>query len=101
MKKILIATAICAAVSTPVLAEIPKLSCGSAPEYPGKLAMQSDTRAKTFRKELETYKDCVNAYVQQRTADSKANTEAANDAINQYNEAMKKVNTAQTEANKD
>ncbi len=101
MKKILIAAAICAALPAAALADVPKLSCGPAPEYPGKLPMQSDNRVKAFRAEIEKYKDCINAYIAQRTADAKANTDAANDAIVEYNEAMKKVNAAQTEANKD
>ncbi|HEY2627709.1 MAG TPA: hypothetical protein VGI57_01215, partial [Usitatibacter sp.] len=77
MKRILIAAALCASIPAAFATDTPKLSCGAAPEYPGKLAMQSDNRSKAFRKELETYKDCVNAYVQQRTADSKANQDAA------------------------
>ncbi|HLX23951.1 MAG TPA: hypothetical protein VKR38_11430 [Usitatibacter sp.] len=77
---------------------VPPPKCDPKPEYPGKLALQSDNRAKSFRKELDTYKDCVNAYLADRTAAVKANEAAANTIINDYNAVMKKINDAQTAA---
>ncbi len=80
---------------------VPPAKCEPKPEYPGKLAMQSDNRAKAFRKELDAYKDCVNAYLAERSAAVKANEAAANAIINDYNTVMKKINDAQTAAKDD
>jgi hypothetical protein len=84
--------------ASPAVPAVPAAKCDPRPEYPGRLALQSDTRAKEFRKELDTYKDCVNAYLADRKAAVKANEDAANAIIAEYNATMKKINEAQTAA---
>jgi hypothetical protein len=108
MKRITVAAAIalCFAIpavhaADPAPANVAAAKCEPKPEYPGRLALQSDTRANAFRKELDTYKNCVNAYLADRKAAIKANEDASNAAINDYNAVMKKINDAQTAAKDD
>jgi hypothetical protein len=107
MKRITVAAAVavCLAMpavhaADPVAAPVPALKCDPKPEYPGRLALQSDNRVAAFRKEIDTYKTCINAYLADRKASIKANEDASNGAINEYNATMKKINDAQT-ASKD
>jgi hypothetical protein len=107
MKRITVAAtvALCFAIpavhaADPAPSAVPAAKCEPKPEYPGRLALQSDNRVAAFRKELDTYKTCVNAYVAERKAAIKANEDASNAAINDYNSVMKKINDAQT-ASKD
>jgi hypothetical protein len=77
-----------------------KPTCTKA-EFPGRLAMsQSENRRKVFEREFKAYNECMKAYVDERTAATRANQEAANAAINEYNEVAKKIN-AEREAMKD
>jgi hypothetical protein len=101
MKRVFLAAIAALSVSAPALtlAEAPKSKCEPRPEYPGRLAMQSDTRKKAFENELNKYKDCVNAYLAERKAAMKSEEDAANAAISDYNEVMKKINDAQKAAN--
>ena len=103
MKRFLLAASVAVYVAIPAacLAEVPKPKCEPKPEYPGRLALQSDVRKKSFEAELTKYKDCVNAYLADRKAGMKAEEDAANAAIADYNDVMKKINAAQTEANKE
>ena len=57
-----------AAPATPAAATVEPPKCDPKPEYPGRLALQSDNRVKAFRKELDKYKDCINAYLADRKA---------------------------------
>ncbi|HUL57209.1 MAG TPA: hypothetical protein VLT60_09425 [Usitatibacter sp.] len=100
MKKTLLASAVALCLSAPAvgLAEAPKPKCDPKPEYPGHLAMQSDTRKKAFEKELNAYKDCINAYLADRKVAMKSEEDAANAAIAEYNDVMKKINEAQKAA---
>jgi hypothetical protein len=100
MKRFVLAAAIalCAAAPHATLADAPKLKCEPKPEYPGRLALQSESRKKGFERELNTYKDCVNAYLAERKAAMKAEEEAANAAIAEYNQTMTKINDAQKAA---
>jgi len=101
MKRTLLAALLLAAATTPFAQpmDVPKPKCEPTPEYPGRLAMQSDTRRKSFERELATYKECMDKYLADRKAALKANEESANAAINDYNAVMKKINAAQTAAN--
>ena len=103
MKKILLASAaaLCLWGPAAALADTPKVKCDPKPEYPGRLAMQSDTRKKSFEKELNAYKDCINAYLADRKVAMKAEEDAANAAIAEYNDVMKRINEAQKAANAD
>ena len=80
-------------------AEIPKHTCGTPPTLPGERMMEDNTIRRRFERETKTYGDCVKAYVAERQAaanalqnQAKAQAEAANTAINEYNAAMKKYN---------
>ena len=96
MKRFVIAAALALAANVPVAnAEVPKPKCEPKPEYPGRLAMQSDNRRKAFERELKTYQECINTYLADRKTAMKAEEEAANNTINEYNEQMKKINDAQ------
>ncbi|MFZ3321269.1 MAG: hypothetical protein WA190_02785 [Usitatibacter sp.] len=87
-----------AAPATPAAATVEPPKCDPKPEYPGRLALQSDNRNKAFRLELDKYKDCVNAYLADRKAAVQANEAAANAIIADYNAVMKKINEAQAAA---
>jgi hypothetical protein len=75
---------------------VPPAKCEPKPEFPGRLA--SDTRRKVFEKEMKGYKDCMNAYLDERKAIIKANEVAANAAIEEHNTVMKKVQEDQAAA---
>ncbi|MGZ5037201.1 MAG: hypothetical protein ACXWG1_01620 [Usitatibacter sp.] len=102
MKRITLAAFLLAAATTPfaqTTAEAPKHKCEPKPEYPGRLAMQSDTRRGLFERELKNYQTCMNAYLAERKAVMKANEDNANEAIAEYNAVMKKINEDQKAAN--
>jgi Spy/CpxP family protein refolding chaperone len=80
--------------------EVPKPKCEPKPEFPGRLAMTSDSRRRLFQREYKDYSDCMKAYVQDRQAASEANLAAGNAAVVEFNDVAKKLNEAQAEANK-
>lgn len=79
-------------------AEVPKPKCEPKPEYPGRLAMQSDNRRRAFERDLKAYQECINAYLAERKAAMKAEEDAANQTITEYNALMKKINDDQKAA---
>ena len=102
MKRIILAAAV-AALALPALAEtaapeIPKPKCDPKPEYPGRLAMQVDTRRHSFEREIKAYRECMQAYIDERKAATSANAAAGNAAIEDYNTVMKKINEDQKAA---
>jgi hypothetical protein len=101
MKRIILAASLAFCVTTPFaqIPEIPKHNCTPKPEYPGRLAMQSDSRAKVFERDIKAYQACMNKYLDERKAMMKANEENANAAIAEYNEVMKSLNAATAKAN--
>lgn len=86
------------APKAPAAADVPKPNCGEKPEYPGKLAMQSDLRRNAFKRDVDKYKDCIMAFVEARKAAYKVNLDAANNAISEYNDTMKKLAAEQEAA---
>ncbi len=78
--------------------DVPKPDCGAKPEYPGKLAMQSDLRRNSFKRDVDKFKDCMMAFVEARKAAYSANLQAANTAIAEYNDTMKKIAAEQEAA---
>lgn len=76
-------------------AEAPKHKCPPGPELPGQTLMKDPSVRKRFDRELKEYKDCMNAYVDERNAVIKAHQDAANAAINEYNGVMKALIDAQ------
>jgi hypothetical protein len=100
MKRIILAAALLAVATTPFAqaTDIPKPQCEPKPEYPGRLVMQSDTRAKIFNNELKKYADCMKKFIADRQAAAKENSDAANAAVEEYNKAVMKINAAIEEA---
>ena len=78
--------------------DVPTHKCQPKPEYPGRLALQSDTRRKGFEREIKAYKDCIMGYIDERKVAIKANDAAANEAVEEYNALMKKINDEQKAA---
>jgi hypothetical protein len=78
--------------------DVPKPKCESKPEYPGKLAMQSDLRRNSFKREIDAYKACMLGYVEEQKARQQAHLAAANAAIQEYNDTMKKIAAEQEAA---
>jgi hypothetical protein len=78
--------------------EVPKAKCEPKPEYPGRLAMQSDLRRNAFTREITAYKNCMMQYVEDHKAQQQAHLQAANGAIQEYNTTMKKIAAEQEEA---
>jgi hypothetical protein len=78
--------------------DVPKVKCDPKPEYPGRLAMQSDLRRNAFTREINAYKTCMMAYVEDHKAAQHAHLQAANNAIQEYNETMKKIAAEQEAA---
>ena len=71
MKRIYVAAILLGFATTPFAqsaAEVPKHQCQPKPEYPGRLAMQSDTRRGLFERELKQYKECMDKYLAERKA---------------------------------
>ncbi len=100
MKRIAVAIALLVCASAPFAqnVEVPKPKCEPKPEFPGRLAMQVESRRRLFERELKTYKDCMTAYLEERKAAANANTTAANAAIEEFNATMKKINAEQEAA---
>ena len=78
--------------------DLPKPKCDPKPEYPGRLAMQLDLRRNSFNRELAAYKTCMMAYVEEHKAQQAAHFQAANGAIQDYNDTMKKIAAEQEAA---
>jgi hypothetical protein len=53
--------------------------------------MQSDLRRNAFTREIATYKACMMAYVETQKVQQQAHLQAANGAITEYNDTMKKI----------
>ena len=83
-----------AAASTNQPPDVPKHKCGVAPERPGQAVGQDRMVRQRFERELKEYQECIKAYVAERNAVAKANHEAANQTIEEYNSAMKALNEA-------
>jgi len=108
MKRIALAAALLAtaglalaqaeAPKAPAPVDVPKPKCEPKPEYPGRLAMQSDLRRNAFTREINAYKTCMMAYVEDHKAAQHAHLQAANNAIQEYNETMKKIAAEQEAA---
>lgn len=89
MKHFLLAFAL---ISTAAWANEPvKPSC-TKPEFPGKLA--SDTQTKTFNRRFKDYGECMKKFIAEQTEVVRVATEAANGAINEYNAAAKEIQGA-------
>ena len=99
MKRLTLAAALLlGAASTLSVAQtpdVPKLKCEPKPELPGARMMEEVSVRKRFQADLEIYKKCMTAYLDERKAVIKANETAANAAIEEYNATMKALADAQ------
>ena len=86
------------APAAPAVVPVDKPKCEPRPEYPGRLAMQSDLRRNSFKREIDAYKACMMAYVEQQKVQQQAHLQAANGAITDYNDTMKKIQKEQEDA---
>jgi hypothetical protein len=78
-------------------APVPKHNCGKPAEYPGNLA--TDAQKKNWQKDYVTYVDCVKKFIEEQQALAEPHVKASNDAINEYNAAVKAYNETVQKAN--
>jgi hypothetical protein len=103
MKRLLfVAAALVGAATVPVSlaqstapTDVPKMKCEPKPQLPGARLMEEPSVRKRFQADLDTYKKCMNEYLDARKAAIKANEVAANTAIEEYNGTMKALQDAQ------
>ena len=100
MKRIAIAAAFClgASVASAQAPETPKHKCEPKPEFPGRIAMQSERSRNAFQREVKNYEACMKAFVEERKAIITVNTTAVNAAIAEYNATVSALNKAQQDA---
>ena len=100
MKRITLAAILLAFATAPLaqVVDVPKPKCEPKPEYPGRLALQTESRRRLFERDVKNYKDCMTAYLEDRKAASSANLAAGNAAVEEYNTTMKKINAEQEAA---
>ena len=79
------AAAAASPAATPMV--LPKSNCGDKPEHPGRLA--SDNQKRNWRREANTYLECYKKYVEDQRALAQRYQDAANQAIEEYNAAVK------------
>ena len=75
--------------------DVPKPNCGVAPELPGRTIMQDTAVRKRFEGEVQKYKECMKAYVDERQAAARAHTAAGNEAVNGFNAWVKALDDEQ------
>jgi hypothetical protein len=92
---LLLAGASAAALAQQPAADIPKHKCEPKPVLPGSRMMEEASVRKRFQRDVETYKNCMKSYADERAAAAKAQTDAGNAAIAEYNETMKALQDAQ------
>jgi len=73
--------------------DIPKPKC-EKPVLPGPKMMEDQRVAKQFKNDVDAYKNCMKAYADERAAIGKANLDAGNAAIDEYNNNMKALQDA-------
>jgi hypothetical protein len=97
MKRLALATllALGATLAT-AQAPVPPMDCGATPEYPGRLG--SDSQKRTFDKAYKAYDKCVRQYVEDRKVSMKANEDAAQKAIDEFNLLVMKMKADSGEA---
>ena len=78
-------------------APVPKHTCGKPSDYPGNLA--SDTQKKNWQKDYVAYVDCVKKFIEEQQALAEPHVKASNDAIVEYNAAVKAYNETVQKAN--
>jgi hypothetical protein len=82
-----------AAPATPAAApagDTPKHACGKPGEFPGSLA--SDSQKRSYQKEFVAYTDCLKKFATDQQKLAEPHAKAANEAANEYNNAVKAFN---------
>ena len=100
MKRLSLAAALILGAATTLtfaqtVPDVPKPKCEPRPVLPGPMLMREPTVRKNFQRDLDEYKKCMNAYLEERKSTMKAHEVAANAAIEDYNATMKVLNDAQ------
>lgn len=96
MKRFLIAGAMLAASSAFAQApagDVPKPSCDK-PQMPGEMMRSDPSVTKRFNADLDKWTKCMKEYIDERQKVMKANEDAANAAIKDYNDTVKALNEA-------
>jgi hypothetical protein len=95
MKRLLIAGTLLAASAAfaQAPADIPKPSCDK-PQMPGEMMRSDPSVTKRFNADLDKWTKCMKDYIDERQKAMKANEDAANAAIKDYNETVKALNEA-------
>ena len=78
--------------------EMPKPKCEDPGAYPGRVGMQTEDRRNRFVKAVESYRNCMVAFVEERRAVIDANQAAAKQAVEDLNARVKKINDEQAAA---
>jgi len=68
---------------------VPAHSCGTIPEYPGRLG--TDNQKKNFDKAYKAYDKCIRAYIEDRVATIKANETTINKIVDDTNTMVLKM----------
>ena len=72
---------------------IPKPSC-EKPKLPGEMMRSDASVTKRYNQDVEAWQKCMKGYIDERQSVMKANEEAANAAIKDYNDTIKALNEA-------
>jgi hypothetical protein len=72
---------------------IAKPSC-EKPKLPGEMMRSDASVTKRYNQDVEAWQKCMKTYIDERQAVMKANEEAANAAIKDYNDTIKSLNEA-------
>lgn len=75
--------------------QVPKHECDPKPVMPGPTMRQDPMVVRRLQRDIDRYRECMKSYADERSAHSKAHTDAGNAAINEYNATMKELQEAQ------
>jgi len=95
MNRFALAAALCLATGAAVAADTAPIAppkCDPQPRTPGSTMRSEEMIMKRFNESVKAYGDCMKAYIADRQADMKANQDAANAAIADYNAVIKRLN---------
>jgi hypothetical protein len=85
----------------PAAVTVAPAKCEPKPVYPGLKAMQEEAEVTKFRDQLRNYQLCIKAYIDERRAHIKANTDALNAAAAEHNAVIEKFRADQDAAQKE
>ncbi len=103
MKSLTLAAAalLLAGAATAQTTDVPAMKCEPKPKLAGERMMEDPTVRRRFERDMKTYGECVKAYVAERQTAAKSAQEAAkaqadagNSAVVEYNAFVKQMNEA-------